>query len=270
MSDDLVILLEWLNANGISEFFNESPVVVCDETQNSIIEVSEKKNFDQVIEQFAEKTIKNKTTTLNQLDFIDEAKTICDNINSIDTFFKNLDCFEGFLKMKKLSTNTIFYEGNINSRILFINDIPNEIDDLEGKVFSGQAGELMQNMLKAVDLNYKECCFINTFFWRLAGNRIPIKEEINLCKPFVERFISIIKPELIVFTGNYGIGTFTNLDSTILRSRGKFFDYSNSYLYENIKAIVMFNPNFLLKNPSRKKEAWNDLLVIKSFLSSAN
>ena len=265
MIEDVAVLLEWLNANGITEFFNEVPFL---ESNDDIIETNKKKNFDETIKQLVTKQSNIDVTHIYKLDYVQKSKNVCDNLNSIESILKTIQNFDGFTNIKNTATSTIFYQGNLKSDILIINDFPNEKDDISGKVFSDDVEELMTKMLKAIDINYNDCCFVNSFFWRLAGNRIPIKEEFELCKPFVEKFISFLEPKLVIFTGNYSLSNLTNYLNTVVKTHGKFFDYTNEYMYKNISATSIFGPNFLIKNQSKKRETWNDLLMIKEFLNS--
>ena len=265
MTEDVAILLEWLNANGITEFFNESPFL--ENNENEIIETTKKKNFDETIRCLLSKQNKTNITHIDKLDYIQKSKNICDNLNSIESILSAIQNFDGFTSIKNTATNTIFYQGSLESNILIVNDFPNEKDDISGKIFSDDVEELMTKMLKSIEIDYNNCCFINSFFWRLAGNRIPIREEFELCKPFIEKFISLLNPKLIIFTGNYSLSSLTNYLNTIVKTHGKFFDYTNEYMYKNVEATSLFGPNFLIKNQTKKRDAWNDLLMIKEFLN---
>ena len=173
MSENLVILLEWFRANGINDFFNSNINNFCEETQTKeIINIKKSSiNFETSINILAEK---QKNILPN--DYFNEIKNICDSLQNIEDIMNIIENFNGYNSIKKLANNTIIYEGNTSSELLIINDFPNEIDDAEGKVFSGQSAEMIEKMLKAINLSTNDCCFLNSFFWRLAGNRIPIKE----------------------------------------------------------------------------------------------
>lgn len=271
MLDDVAILLEWLNANGITDFFNDVPFNRVEEKIKIIDNTNlGKKSFDEIIKNLSEKQNNMELTYIDKIDFIQKSRNLCNNLNSINLMEDAIENFEGFNNIKNTATNTIFYSGNCNSNILIINDFPTENDDISGKIFSGESEELIIKMLKSIDIEYNNCCLVNSFFWRLAGNRIPIKEEFDLCKPFVEKFISLIEPKLIIFVGNYAISNLTNVFNTIAKTRGKFFEYTNEYLYSNLNATSIFGPNFLIKNQNKKRDTWNDLLMIKDFLNEHN
>lgn len=271
MQEDLKILLEWFVANGITDLFYS------DVEDNNF-------DFQQKFEkQFIERQYVDKTDTtsvikalarqqeeVRELNLIHNTKSrnLADEINNIEDILKNIPELDIYKTFVKTASSTVILNGNTDSDILIINDLPDEEDDINGNIFSGETGVLLKNMMKAIDLSENDYCLLNSFFWRLPGNRSPIKEELNLCKPFVEKLIAIIKPKLIIFMGSYSVSSIFEENKTLLSLHGKFFDYTNCYLQNNIKATGVYGPNFLLKNVSKKRDAWNDLLKIKEFLNS--
>lgn len=262
MQEDLVVLLEWLNANGISDIFNEE---INKTTTNTTEEEPMPKTLNNFVKALAEqqKEVRNLNPFFSR---IGEVKKYADQLNSLDNivnFIQHTDIYECF---RKSATNTIIVNGNIQSNVLIINDLPSDIDDETGCIFGGDCGVLFENMMKSINVIKNDYCIINSFFWRLAGGRTPIKEELEICKPFVEKIISIINPQLIIFTGNYSISTIFENNKTLISVRGKFLDYSNCYMYNNVKITATYNPNFLLKNKNKKRDAWDDLVKIGEFL----
>ena len=266
MSENLVILLEWFRANGISDFFNINPVNAFDTKKEIINKDIKPVTFEKTVDLLAKKQEEIKKILPN--DYIQDIKNTCDSIQSIDDICSYVKQYDGYNNIRKLANNTIIYDGSQKSDVLIINDFPNEIDDEEGTVFSGEAKEMMNNMLKAISLNSDDCCFLNSFFWRLAGNRIPIKEEFNLCKPVVEKFIKLVDPKIIIFMGNYSLNNLTTINSSLVKVRGQFFEYSNSYIFNKIESVATFGPNFLKNNVAKKREVWQDLINIKKFLDN--
>lgn len=262
MQDDLVVLLEWLNANGINEIFNND-VNDCSDTDTHNIKKSGDLNTlaHALVEQ------QNNVRKLNPLfTQVNDVKNIADQLNSIDNiinFINNCDVYSNF---RRSAQNTIIFGGNIKSKILIINDLPDEVDDANNCIFGEDSGILLKKMFESINIDDNEYCLLNSFFWRLPGNRNPIKEELEICKPLVDKIISLIKPKLIIFTGNYSISTIYENNKNLISIRGKFFDYSNCYLCDSIKITATYSPKFLLKNKIKKADAWHDLLNIKSFL----
>lgn len=254
MQEDLTILLEWLNVNGISELF-ENEIKPC------IPEIN--KQSDKSISGVANALVRQQNE-IKRLNFMygnyKEIRNSADNINNIDKLIEIINNLENYSNFRKTANNTVVIDGKTSSKILIINDFPNDEDDISGHIFSGSNGKLLAKIFESIRVKLYDLCFINLFFWRLPGNRIPIIEELEICKPFVEKLISLVNPELLVFCGNYGVSTLLEKNMTISNIRGKIINYSNCYLYRDIKSIAIFNPYLMLKNRLKKKDIWEDLL----------
>lgn len=254
MQEDLTILLEWLNANGISEFF-ENEIRPC------VPEIN--KQSDKSLSGVANALVKQQNE-IKRLNFMygnyKEIRNSADNINSIDKLIEAINNLENYSNFRKAANNTVIIDGNTISKILIINDFPNDEDDVSGHIFSGSNGKLLAKIFESIRIKLSDLCFINLFFWRLPGNRMPIVEELEICKPFVEKLISLVNPELLVFCGNYGVSTLLETNKTISNIRGKILNYSNCYMYHDIKSIAIFGPHLILKNKLKKKDLWEDLL----------
>ena len=247
MQEDLIILLEWLSANGIDEIFD-----------NKIEEDKPSKNL---MEALAEQQ-KNINTTSNNpsiRDYVDHIGTIDD----LCSFIKNNNTYNNF---RKVSSNSVIFGGDSSADIIIVNDIPNDADDIHGEIFSENDGILLKNMMKSIDIN--KYFLLNSFFWRLPGNRSPIKNELDLCKPIIEKIIFLIKPKLIILTGNYSAYTFLGEGKNILSVRGKLLEYSNCYIKNPIPLTGIYNPNFVIKNGTKKQDLWHNLLNIKNILNN--
>ena len=245
MQEDLIILLEWLNANGIDELFDDKI-----EEKHDIIRALANQQTDLIVSSF------NK---------LNDVKDCVDDLNDIDSILDFVNNTSFYNNFRKLANNSIVIDGDINSKILIVNDIPNDQDDISGKIFSGNDGILLRNAFNSVGIN--NYCLLNTFFWRLPGNRAPIREELEVCKPVVEKIISLLKPKIIILTGNYSSSTLIENNKTLLQIRGKTINYTNCYMIDSIVATGMYNPNFLLKNTSKKQDFWKMLLNIRKMIN---
>jgi uracil-DNA glycosylase family 4 len=265
MQDDIVVLLEWFNANGINEIFDNFIDKNEEKPLSSIIKPTEDKSFSNVFGTLAKQQngLKQNSLLFNNLDKI---RDLADRANTIDEIIRVAEESEYYKEKRKIANNTIVFRGNLRPKILVVNDLPSENDDLNNDIFYGDAGELLKKMFGAIKIEEDEFSVVNGFFWRLAGGRNPIKDELQMCKPFVEKIISIIQPKMVVFTGNYSVSTFCEENQTIIKTRGKFFDYSNVYLYRNIKATGLYSPEFILKNVAKKQDAWRDLQAMEKVL----
>lgn len=231
-------------------------------------------NFNYIYQNLANKYKKDNMKIINNNtrnidDIISKARELADNANTVEELKKIVENFDGYIDIKNLATNTVFGEGNIDSDIMIIGEAPGNNEDLEGRPFCGQSGQLLDNMFKSIGLQRKDLYITNTLFWRPPGNRTPTEEEISICRPFVEKHIFLIKPKIIIFMGATALKDLIKTDLTITKARRQLFNYTNQYLNgEIIKATPLFHPSYLLRQSNKKKDAWGDLLFIKNLYLS--
>ena len=145
---------------------------------------------------------------------------------------------------------------------MFIGEAPGEIEDKTGKPFKGEAGKLLDKMLHAIQLNRENVYLTNIIFWRPPGNRKPTEEEISACLPYVKKHINLISPKILVLVGATAASAILNIQSGITQIRGKWKNIETRDI-KSLKSIAIFHPAFLLRQPTRKREAWEDLKKIK-------
>ena len=163
--------------------------------------------------------------------------------------------------LAKTKTNTVFGEGNPNAEIMFIGEAPGREEDLQGRPFVGRSGEMLTKMIENVlFLKRDEVYISNIVKCRPPQNRDPQIEEIESCKGYLLKQIEIIKPKIIVTLGRIAFQSLLNDTTPITKARGKIYNF------KGIKVIPTFHPSYLLRNPSKKKEALRDLQFIKEFL----
>ena len=163
--------------------------------------------------------------------------------------------------LSKTRTNVVFGEGNPNTKIIFIGEAPGREEDLQGKPFVGRSGELLTKMIENVlNIKREEIYISNIVKCRPPQNRNPEIEEVEACKPYLLKQIEIIKPKIIVVLGAVAFKSLLNNDTPISKARGNLYDFNG------IKVIPTFHPSYLLRNPSKKREAFIDLKLIKEFL----
>ena len=180
--------------------------------------------------------------------------------NTIQDLKKEIEDFDG-CSLKNTATNIVFSDGNSNANVMVIGEAPGEEEDRTGKPFKGQAGILLDKMLNAIGQNRDNTYITNIIFWRPPGNRNPTEEEINICLPFVFKHIEIIKPKVLILAGAIAAKAILNENKGIIQLRGNW--HSLNIANKNIKAMPIYHPAFLLRQPSRKREAWEDLKKIK-------
>ncbi|MBL0318553.1 MAG: uracil-DNA glycosylase [Alphaproteobacteria bacterium] len=194
------------------------------------------------------------------------ATDLVEKASSIDELKASLLAFDG-CSLKKTATNTVFSDGVPSAKIMLVGEAPGADEDQQGIPFCGVSGKLLDKMLESIGLSRKTNIYIsNTLFWRPPGNRNPSADELSICEPFVQKHIALVKPSLLILSGSVATKTLLNTPQGITKLRGKFYEYSNPYLEKPIKTAILFHPSYLLRQPSQKREAWQDLLMIKHYL----
>ncbi len=149
-------------------------------------------------------------------------------------------------------TNTVFGEGDPGARLMFIGEGPGNDEDLQGRPFVGEAGQLLTRMIQAMQFAREEVYIANIVKCRPPRNRNPQDDEAAACLKYLRRQIELIKPEVIVVLGSVPLRFLLETDG-ITRNRGRWFDY------RGIPAMPTFHPAYLLRDPSQKRLAWEDL-----------
>jgi uracil-DNA glycosylase len=159
-------------------------------------------------------------------------------------------------------TQVVNTHGNHSARLMFIGEAPGADEDAQGKPFVGRAGQLLTKMIEAMGMKREEVIIGNVNRCRPPGNRQPTLEEAAICRPFLFREISVIQPEVIVVMGNTALRNLLEVREGITRVRGKFQDF------RGIKVMPTFHPAYLLRDPSKKKETWEDLKMVRDYLQT--
>lgn len=196
---------------------------------------------------------------------VEQVKKTVEKINDLKSLEKAVREFEG-CALKKMATNTVFSDGDPHSKIMIIGEAPGNNEDLQGIPFCGDSGKLLDEMFAAIGYPREKVYITNTLFWRPPGNRRPTDDELAMCKPFVEKHIELMNPKIIVLMGSTAMFGILGINEPISKIRGKFLDYSNPYLSNPIKTISLFHPSYLMRQSSKKRLAWEDMLTIKHFL----
>ncbi|OJV14060.1 MAG: hypothetical protein BGO27_01050 [Alphaproteobacteria bacterium 33-17] len=193
-----------------------------------------------------------------------------DSIDNIQDLFEYINKFDG-CSLKEFATNTVMYDGTIGAEILLIGEAPGAQEDLEGRPFCGQSGQLLDLMLKSIGLDRNKNVFItNNVFWRPPANRKPTDDELDICRPMLEKIIALINPKIIIAVGSVAAQNLTQKNYNMNQFREKPFEYINKYLKGPIKTYTIFHPAYLLRQPSQKKIMWFDLIKIEKILKNSN
>ena len=181
---------------------------------------------------------------------------------TLDALKSSLEAFDG-CSLKFTAKNLVFADGNPNAKIMLIGEAPGRDEDLEGKPFVGKAGQLLDRMLGSIGLNRSHVYIANVIYWRPPGNRTPTPMETEICRPFIERHIELVNPDVVVFVGGVSAKSFLPGADGILRLRGQWKEWAmpNGRV---IPALPMLHPAYLLRQPAQKKLAWRDLLSLSA------
>lgn len=170
------------------------------------------------------------------------------------------ECF--LCNLSKTRKNVVFGEGRADADLMIIGEGPGAMEDETGRPFVGKAGELLTKMIEnAIDLKRGEVYIANVVKCRPPDNRAPEQEEVDACNPYLLKQIELIKPKVIMALGTTAYRRLTGDETPISRIRGKRFKF------EDAELIPSFHPSYLLRNPSAKKEAFQDCLAVKSLLN---
>jgi uracil-DNA glycosylase family 4 len=150
----------------------------------------------------------------------------------------------------------VFGVGNPRAELMFIGEAPGADEDQQGEPFVGRAGQLLNNMIKAMGLRREDVYIANIIKCRPPGNRTPERDECETCSPFLMRQIATIKPKVLVALGAVAAKTLLAVNAPMSELRGHWYDFRGT------KLAVTYHPAFLLRDPRQKKEAWKDLQMV--------
>jgi DNA polymerase len=192
-----------------------------------------------------------------------EARRLAKGATTLGELQAALAAFEG-CTLKATAKNLCFYRGAPNARLMLIGEAPGRDEDIEGKPFVGRAGQLLDKMLAAIGLSDADFHITNIVYWRPPGNRTPTPQEAIACRPFLERQIELVAPDIIVALGGTAAKDVLGVAEGIMRLRGKW--RQSALGGTSIPALATLDPAYLLRTPAAKQMAWQDLLQIRSRL----
>ena len=163
-------------------------------------------------------------------------------------------------KLHKGRTKIVFGVGNPKAELMFVGEGPGRDEDLKGEPFVGRAGKLLTQMIEAMSLTREDVYIANVVKCRPPENRLPEKDEIATCSPFLLRQIDVIKPKVICCLGSCSSQTLLQTTQGISKFRGEWFDFRGA------KLMGTYHPAYLLRNPAAKGEVWKDLQKVMAVL----
>jgi DNA polymerase len=150
----------------------------------------------------------------------------------------------------------VFGEGSPQARLVFVGEGPGREEDLEGRPFVGEAGKLLTRIIHAMGLSREEVYICNVVKCRPPGNRDPRPEEIEMCLPFLNDQLHLIRPQVICTLGRIAAQVLLQAEIKITRDRGKWSSYGD------IPLMPTYHPAYLIRNPSEKRPVWEDIQQI--------
>jgi uracil-DNA glycosylase len=195
-------------------------------------------------------------------------QSVSDPVKALKIIREDLgDCTRCVLH-KQGRKQIVFGVGDPNADLMFVGEGPGADEDTQGEPFVGRAGQLLNNMIKAMGISREQVYIANIVKCRPPGNRTPEREECETCSPFLMRQIAVVKPKVIVALGAVAAKTLLAMNASMMQLRGRFYEFkpagvrSNDPNWDGCKLAVTYHPAFLLRDPRQKGEAWKDLQMV--------
>lgn len=262
-------ILEWYVEAGVDVLLEDNPIDRFNETPPPPKQKPNVTSGQSPAERLAQKaeasprpapTIKPQATMPDGA-AVDAAKKLVEGINSLEALKEAVSNFEG-CNLKRTAKSLVFSHGNPSAKIMLIGEAPGLDEDIQGIPFVGRAGQLLDKMLAAIELDREQVYITNIIPWRPPGNRTPTPQETEICRPFIEKHIELINPDFILMLGGSSAKTLLKTTDGIMKLRGKWSEFSIGPV--NAKALPTLHPAYLLRQPAHKRLAWQDLLSLKS------
>ena len=165
-------------------------------------------------------------------------------------------------ELHKTRTNSVFGVGDQNADLLVVGEAPGADEDAQGEPFVGRAGQLLNSMLLAINLQREQVYIANILKCRPPNNRDPSPEESKLCEEYLTKQIDLLQPKVILAVGRIAAQKLLETSTPIGKLRGKTHSYGES----KTPFIVTYHPAYLMRSPRQKRSAWEDLKLVRSML----
>ena len=233
--------LKWLVLSGITETIDEKTV-------NRLVSVPENKVL-------TGSSVKVEGNSEEQI-FSERARLLAENAVTLADLYQKRDLVEG-CALKKTAAYTLNGYGAENPDVLCLTEGPETIDEKQGRLMSGDVGDLFRRMLKAIDLDLEKNAYVSALVpWRGPGNRKPTDVEKAICKVFWKREIELVQPKIILAFGTTVSEALTGVSAL---SKARNFWHS----YQGIPVRVTVSLSTLIKQPAQRKPAWDDLQAVQ-------
>lgn len=190
---------------------------------------------------------------------IELARDLAAKATTLNELRTALEGFDG-CGLKRTAKNLVFFRGAETARLMIIGEAPGRDEDLVGKPFVGRAGQLLDRILKAINHDETNTHITNIVYWRPPGNRTPTTEEGAICRPFLNRQISLVQPDVILFLGGAAANQIYETPTGITKLRGKWKDIEVAG--KQYPTMATLHPAYLLRTPIAKRLVWQDMQQI--------
>jgi uracil-DNA glycosylase len=191
-----------------------------------------------------------------------QAAALAASCESLEALRAAIAGFEG-CALRDTATNLVFSDGNPAAPIMIIGEAPGGEEDRAGRPFVGPSGQLLDRMLGSIGLDRTGVLITNIIPWRPPGNRSPSDVEVATCLPFVMRHIALVAPRYVLLLGATSARALTGNSQGIRRIRGNWYDLEVPGMVAPVPALATYHPAYLMRTPSAKREAWNDLISLQ-------
>ena len=193
--------------------------------------------------------------------------TLENTISKLEILKNNIEAIQN-CNLKKNASKIVFADGNIQSPIMIIGEGPGQKEDELGKPFVGDAGNLLNKMLKAINIEREKIYITNVVNYRPPNNRKPEPSEINRYSEYLKEHISIINPKILILMGSTAMEALLGSNKRISKERGQWKEVIINQ--KNYKTMVTFHPAYLLRKPDQKKFSWEDIKIIRKEIDDQN
>ena len=161
-------------------------------------------------------------------------------------------------------TKIVHSTGNLQADLMFVGEAPGADEDAQGEPFVGRSGQLLTKIIESIGMKREDVFIGNINRCRPPGNRAPTLAEAHTCRPFLTREISVVRPKVIVVMGNTAMKNLLDTKEGITKLRGEFQDYYG------VKVMPTFHPAYLLRDPRKKREVWEDMKKVRDEINRMN
>lgn len=192
---------------------------------------------------------------------IAEARRLAAGAADLDALKAAIAGFQGCALARAGARQAVFARGAPHATVMIVGEAPGAEEDLQGLPLVGRAGKLLDRMLAAAGLT-EDAFITNTVFWRPPGNGQPSPQDQAVCRPFLERAIALVRPQILLAVGGASAKFLLDREEGILTLRGRWTEWRSEDGTLSVPLLPTLHPAFLLRNPPAKKKAWADLLEL--------